>query len=114
MYFFTMYNISPIQQGIQSGHAALEYAYIYGDTPQYLDFIRNHKTFIILNGGTSSDMEARKKELADLGVRYATFYEPDLNYSLSAIAFLVEAKDYACDPESPTPLKEYLNQFRLA
>lgn len=89
MYFLTMYNLSGIQKGIQAGHAALEYAYEYGGTEDYQNFIRNHKTFIVLNGGTSSTMEVHRKTLLDAGIKHAIFREPDLNDSLSAIAFLV-------------------------
>lgn len=52
MYFFVPCNISEIQKGIQAGHAALEYAFLYGDTDEYKSFIVNDKTWIILNGGT--------------------------------------------------------------
>ena len=55
LYFFVPYNISPIQQAIQAGHAALEYAFKYGNTEEFIDFVTNHKTWIILNGGTTND-----------------------------------------------------------
>ena len=32
MYFFTIYQLSGIQKGIQAGHAALEYARLFGNT----------------------------------------------------------------------------------
>jgi len=44
MYFLVPYNISPIQQAIQAGHAALEYALKYGEDPDFLDFVEYHKT----------------------------------------------------------------------
>jgi hypothetical protein len=53
MYFFVPNNISDIQKSIQAGHAALEYAYHYGDTKLFDDFITKHKTWVILNGGTT-------------------------------------------------------------
>lgn len=31
MYFLVMYNLSPMQQGIQALHAAVEYGLTYGD-----------------------------------------------------------------------------------
>lgn len=123
MYFFVLYNISGIQCGIQAGHSALEYVDTYAfDQEQpdedLVDFVKNHKTFIILNGGTSSTMIERMDELDALGIKFASFREPDLNHSTSAIAFLVDESDY--DPSDheifykSNPVYEYLRQFRLA
>jgi hypothetical protein len=111
-----MYNLSGIQKGIQAGHAALEYAYKYGMTdPNVEVFVRDHKTFILLNGGGSNDMLDRVNELADLNIPYATFREPDLNGSLSAIAFLVHEEDYADeDFYKSNKIKQYLLGFQLA
>ena len=55
MYFFVPYNISPIQQAIQAGHAAVEYARLHGHTWLFKDFATNHKTWIILDGGTTNN-----------------------------------------------------------
>lgn len=123
MYFFVMYNLSGRQAGIQAGHAALEYVSAYAfdqETPDkdLIDFVKNHKTFIVLDGGTSGTMIDRMDELAELGIPFAAFREPDLNYSTSAIAFLVNESEY--DPSEDeilyktNPVYEYLRQFRLA
>lgn len=96
MYFFVMYNLSGIQKGIQSGHVALEYQREHGKTKQYKDFVQNHKTFILLDGGGSNDMLERMVELEGFGIKFSTFYEPDLNNSLSAIAFILPEKIYNC------------------
>ena len=53
MYFFVPYNISPIQQAIQAGHAALEYAWKFFEKNDYKAFMQD-KTWIILNGGTTN------------------------------------------------------------
>ena len=89
MYFFVMYNLSGIQKGIQAGHAPVEYGLKYGKTKAYKDFAKYHKTFIVLDGGGSGDMESRARELEYFGVNIACFHEPDLNNSISAIAFIV-------------------------
>jgi hypothetical protein len=118
MYGLVPYNISPIQQGIQFGHAVVEYGQKvkYLDQSlynQYNDWADNWKTFIILNGGTSNhsvnrysdsedffgSMEKNLKLLEDNNVQIATFYEPDLNDMLSGIVFIVDEqvfnkKDY--------------------
>ncbi len=101
MYGLVPYNISPIQQGIQFGHAVVEYSLEYGhksDDP-YLQWARNDKTFIILNGGTTNNNKERygtlnnaKINLHSLGVQLATFHEPDLGDQLTAIVFLVDER----------------------
>ena len=55
MYFLVLYNISPIQQAIQAGHAQNEYALKYWKDKEFQDWAKRCKTWIILNGGTSND-----------------------------------------------------------
>jgi len=101
MYFLTMYNISSIQKSIQAGHAQMEYALKYWEDEDFQDWAKNHKTWIILNGGTSNHspnysdigtMERYSFTLKQEEIKCAQFYEPDLNDSLSAIAFLVDER----------------------
>lgn len=103
MYFFVPYNISPIQQAIQAGHAALEYSYILGNTKIFKEFISNWKTWIILNGGTTNNqkdddgvflgtMNQIVQEMADNKIRFLKFYEPNLNNALTAICFIVDER----------------------
>ena len=115
MYGIVPYNISPIQQGIQFGHAVVEYGQkmkYLGEhnqslNTQYNDWADNWKTFIILNGGTSNhsinryhqtdepfvgSMESNLVLLEQNNVDIATFYEPDLNDMLSAIVFIVDER----------------------
>lgn len=148
MYTLAMYNLSPIQQGIQSAHAIVEYGQKH-DTPAYRQWASKDKTIIVLNGGTSNTgdvhlctstgepipgeaqqgtMEAHADMLGNIGHDHARFFEPDLNHSLSAIAFLVPASVYGLTvPEGyePSPInpdgrysnywfKNWLDQFRLA
>lgn len=102
MYGLVPYNISPIQQGIQFGHAVVEYGLDYGhghaDDP-YLQWARNDKTFIILNGGTTNNnsehwgtLNQAVLELGRLRVQKATFNEPDLGDQLTAVVFLVDER----------------------
>jgi hypothetical protein len=103
MYFFVPYNISPIQQAIQAGHAALEYARKYSDTELFKEFVNNHKTWIILNGGTTNaqrDFEGISQgtlnqlgdQLMDNQIELAWFHEPDLNDALTALCFIAEER----------------------
>lgn len=106
MYGLVPYNISPIQQGIQYGHAVVEYGLTYGNTEEYQRWSRNDKTFIILNGGTTNinhlslgtlNQHASALEML-CGIDTAKFYEPDLGDQLTAVVFLVD--DRVWDRES--------------
>lgn len=103
MYFLVPYNISPIQQAIQAGHAALEYAHKYHLAPQFINFVENYKTWIILNGGTTSDvidvdgcyygtLNRIESELQIHNIRHTSFREPDLNNALTAICFILDER----------------------
>jgi len=54
MYFFVPYNLSPIQQAIQAGHAGMEYVYKNQINPELIQFMNNDKTWIVLNGETTN------------------------------------------------------------
>ena len=106
MYFFVPYNISPIQQGIQAGHAALKYAHEFGDTPMFEDFVVNWQTWMILNGGTTNSRLVEKEgeppffgslnnihaELSQNNIPYSTFREPDLQDALTAVCFIADER----------------------
>lgn len=108
MYFFVPYNIAPIQQAIQAGHAALEYAYKYGNSELFIDFINNWKTWIILNGGTTNikrDFEGIPQgslnqigdELLRNDIDFTYFEEPDLNNALTAVCFITDERVFNRD-----------------
>ena len=64
-YTFTHFMLSPIQEGIQSGHASmelvnkymLEQGWVDGPAEQVSDWIKDHKTIICLNGGNSAGLK---------------------------------------------------------
>jgi hypothetical protein len=97
MYGLVPYNLSPIQQGIQFGHAVVEYGLEFFQTPAYQEWARRDKTFIILNGGTTNDNDMRLGtlqqhyfELTDRGIQVGEFHEPDLGDQMTAVVFLVD------------------------
>lgn len=104
MYFFVPYNISPIQQAIQAGHAALEYAHKFYDSPLYENFVTRWKTWIILNGGTTNrkldmitdefagSLDTIGQQLVDNKIDCAAFFEPDLNDALTAVCFICDER----------------------
>ena len=123
MYFFVPYNLSPIQQGIQAGHCALEYAVKYGRTTAYEHFIAFDKTWVILNGGTTRDkmdkdislagtMNQYRQQLSVARIPFADFIEPDLNYALTALCFLCNECVY--DYENHLDIREYLEKTERA
>lgn len=113
MYGLVPYNISPIQQGIQYGHAVVEYMLEHvlekimnGDEldlkvikPLY-EWSKNDKTFIILNGGTTNKEipnigtlnQHTSKLVYDFKVPVGIFFEPDLGDQLTATVFLVDER----------------------
>ena len=125
MYVLVPYNLSDIQKGIQAAHAMIEYSSCAwkGDglpceeTPdarltfkKYLDWADNHKTVMILNGGTTgkhSSMENYLHDLKKIGVVVSTFREPDLNDAMTAIAFVL-------DMEEDSHIIQYLKSMKLA
>lgn len=119
MYFFVPYNLSPIQQGIQAGHSAVEYAREYRNDEEFIDFADNHKTWIILNGGTTNSkfdenhnrigtLDQIAESLEANSIKYSIFIEPDLNDSLSAVCFIADERVFKLD-DYPN-LKDYLLQ----
>ena len=74
----------------------------------FLEWAKFHKTVILLNGGTSNSgkesyygleprkgsMENHLESLKENGIKAVPFYEPDLNYSLSSIDFIVDERVY--------------------
>jgi len=103
MYGLVPYNLSAIQQGIQFGHAVVEFGQNVkgaGSIEKIYDkWAQKDKTFIILNGGTTNNSETyagtlnkHLKSFYDAGILVATFYEPDLGNQLTAFVFLVDER----------------------
>lgn len=105
-YFLVPYNISPIQHGIQAGHALGRYALKYGRyNPDHVvwEFLENHETWIILNGGTTNDqrdldavplgtLNVFGDQLREMDIPFSYFNEPDLNNALSALCVIVDER----------------------
>ena len=116
MYFFVLRQLNGLNKGIQCGHAALDFMAEYGHIKAYVDFVKYHKTWIILEGGGSQDMIDRCDELADFGIDYTFFREPDLADMITAVAFIMPniqdggdmwgGQDYT--------IAQWLKGFRLA
>lgn len=121
MYFFVPYQLTGIQQGIQSGHAALEFALKYGryyPTHIIWKFIEKYKTWVILNGGTTNttyDNDGTPKgslnQIADSlfenDIEYNCFFEPDLNDALTAVCFICDERVF--NKDKYPMFKDYLS-----
>jgi hypothetical protein len=103
MYGLVPYNLSPIQQGIQFGHAVVEYQQTVKGLSNlekiYDKWAKQDKTFIILNGGTTNNtidrlgtLNQHLRTLTDNGIGTAVFHEPDLGDQLTAVVFLVDER----------------------
>jgi len=105
MFGIVPYNISPIQAGIQFGHAVVEYQQNVRGMGKiediYNKWASQDKTFIICNGGTTNEnkedkwygsMQKRRDALAEAGILFAEFREPDLNNTLTAVVFLADER----------------------
>jgi hypothetical protein len=120
MYGLVPYNLSPIQQGIQFGHAVVEYGLNHFGENDYRDWANNHKTFIILNGGTTNNsideetgnpkgtLNQHAVNLRDMGIHFCTFHEPDLGDQLTAVVFLVD--EYVFNREKYPDPRDPFNQ----
>jgi hypothetical protein len=106
MYGLVPYNISPIQQGIQFGHAVVEYGLKHSKSDEYQRWAKHDKTFIILNGGTTNNsgyldsMGTLNKHLVTLQenkIPLAVFHEPDLGNQLTGVVFLVDERVFNKD-----------------
>ena len=142
MYFFVPCNISPIQQAIQAGHAALKYARKYAKDKEFQDFVDHWQTWIILNGGTTNDsynsfnhdpcLQGIDGSIDyyndfckhDEMVKYTVFREPDLNMALTAICFVCDGRvfdyktypdlyDYILTIDFPDDTKEKSDSFMI-
>lgn len=120
MYGLVPYNISPIQQGIQFGHAVVEYGLDIIKAPlklyqKYDKWARIDKTFIIYNGKTTNEnvlrpgtMQQYAAELKANGIFTAEFREPDLNDTLTAVVFLVDERVF--NKEKYPDYETYFNE----
>ncbi len=103
LYTFTLYQLSPIQQGIKAGHAAVELGMrCYKnqmtlrngtDFKTYYDWATNWKTMVLLNGGDLNEL----RETSDFfttganSFPWATFYESEdsLGGCMTSIAVIL-------------------------
>lgn len=118
MYGLVPYQLSGIQKGIQFGHAVVEYGNKYSTTEEYKQWSIKDKTFIILNGGTTSlktsiedglpfgSLNKHLLTLHENKIKVIPFYEPDLGDQLSGVCFLVDERVFNTY-KYPLPLEDF-------
>jgi hypothetical protein len=115
IYCFVPYNISDKQKGIQALHGVQKYDYKFKDNSLTWDFIENHMTCIILDGGTTNKryetidekyqpvgtLDRIYQDLCAAEIPISHFEEPDLNDALTAVCFLADERvwDYKNYPD---------------
>jgi len=96
---FSHKGISTAQQGVQSLHVATEMQNMWpAGSPQremYDEWVREHKTVILLNGGFSKTLKQLKKSIENIGdeykLPYAAFYEDEDTFEgiMTAVGIIV-------------------------
>ena len=95
MYFLVHRSLSSMQKGIQAGHAALEYCLQNRVDTEMWNFIKNDKTWIVLEGGVNVDLSLHESYLKDVcKIKISKFNEPDLNDCPTALCFIVDERVY--------------------
>lgn len=101
MYSLVLYQLNGRQIGIQSGHSNVEYGVKYNFNEPFLDWARNWKTVIVLNGGSSITLTQHIEWLSEKGIENAPFIEPDLYNQVTSVSFLADERifDYKKYPD---------------
>jgi hypothetical protein len=100
------YYLSSIQQGIQSAHVLGELAISHGKNIQsaiyskpilmYFDWLENHKTMIVCNGGNNKDLRELRLLFSTAKYPWAYFREDDdsLDGALTAVGIILPKEIY--------------------
>ena len=92
MYSLVLCHLNTIQKGVQTTHGVVEYANKYASDEEYKQWAETDKTLIVLDGGTYQEMVRVYDSLKELGMKFADFQEPDLNYLTTSITFLADER----------------------
>jgi hypothetical protein len=79
LYLIVRTDLSPEQQAIQAGHAAVEWARRYGH-------LYEHPTFVLLEAKNKAHLKWLMVQMALTGWPYTAFHEPNRNEGLTALA----------------------------
>ena len=116
LYSFINFYISPIQHGIQTGHAAVRLVRKYSEAPPaiytHADLAQSegkelvkrwadqHETFIVLNGGDTTSMDEIERVVQRQQLLpWVSFREPGINNALTCVSVVVPAAYFEMVPE---------------
>lgn len=92
MYSLVIRQLNPIQKGIQTTHAVVEYAKLYSDNECYKFWSNEDKTLVMLDVNGTLEMKEIIQKLVSLGIKFACFCEPDLDGLITSICFLADER----------------------
>lgn len=99
MYSMVLRQLTPMQKGIQSLHAVVDYSEmmkneaIDEDTKNaYNDWANRDKTMIVLDAGTSQDLQDAITFLRNQKIIHKVFCEPDLYDMPTAVCFIADER----------------------
>lgn len=125
LYSFVNFYLSSIQQGIQTGHCAVDLVRKYTPWPlnKYdearakqeqlvADWADNHKTFIILNGGDLDGVIEARKIIMQAEVPWESFYESQgaLGGMLTCVACVLPETIFNARPTAVAGPQIYAHQ----
>lgn len=92
MYSFVLRQLSPMQKGVQTTHAVVEYETFYGKTKEYQTWANVDKTLIVLDGGTYPEMMELLETLGNENIKHCYFTEEDLNDLVTSITVIADER----------------------
>ncbi len=84
IYLITRSDLKPGQQAVQAAHALTEFIFEHQQQAKYWKTYSN--TIVMLVVDSEEKLEKIIFKCSQRGIRYSSFYEPDLDHMLTAIA----------------------------
>ena len=87
MFILIRRDILPLPHcAVQASHSACEFMAKFGQKPNVIDWVNNHKTMILLSA-TENEIADIKALYDRMGLSYSTFIEPDMSNAETATCF---------------------------
>jgi hypothetical protein len=110
MYSMVLRQLTPIQKGIQSAHAVVDYMYARPNSEELRQWADIDKTLIVLDAGTSQDLQDAIQWLKDNNIEHSVFKEPDLYDMPTAVCFLADERVW--DTEAYPDYEHYIMDWQ--
>ena len=92
MYSIVLRQLNGINNGVQTTHGVCEYVWKHIGEPDLNKWISEDKTLVILNGGSTKDMDEIKSILVENNITFETFEEEDLGGLTTSICLLADER----------------------